>query len=196
MWTYLTSLLPPNPTCLPRLRSRIWGWMASHHVRTQLLKFAESASNQPQKKYLPSVPKFWTKDVPFRILIIWSLWVLENLNTLIINKSWWFGVLTVVIIESTIFWDITRCTPLSTDVSEEHRVHLHGPRISEARNQRESRCFAGFEVLTAVVMKNTIFWDITPCTPLIVNRCLGGKCRLHLLYVCWFYYARPSAPFS
>jgi hypothetical protein len=27
----------------------------------------------------------------------------------------------------------------------------------------------GFEVLTAVVMKSTIFWDITPCSPLRVN---------------------------
>jgi hypothetical protein len=25
---------------------------------------------------------------------------------------------------------------------------------------------AGFEVLTAVAMKSTIFWDITPCSPL------------------------------
>jgi hypothetical protein len=35
-----------------------------------------------------------------------------------------------------------------------------------------------FEVLTAVIMKSTIFWDITPCSPLKVNRCLGGTCRL------------------
>jgi hypothetical protein len=28
----------------------------------------------------------------------------------------------------------------------------------------------GFEVLTAVVMKSTIFWDIKPCSPLSVNR--------------------------
>jgi hypothetical protein len=28
----------------------------------------------------------------------------------------------------------------------------------------------GFEVLTAVVMKSTVFWDITPCSPLKVNR--------------------------
>jgi hypothetical protein len=27
-----------------------------------------------------------------------------------------------------------------------------------------------FEVLTAVVMKSTIFWDITPCSPLKDNR--------------------------
>jgi hypothetical protein len=32
----------------------------------------------------------------------------------------------------------------------------------------------GFEVLTAVVMKSTIFWDITPCSPLSVSRRFGG----------------------
>jgi hypothetical protein len=31
------------------------------------------------------------------------------------------------------------------------------------------QCVVGFEVLTAVVMKGTIFWDITPCSPLSVN---------------------------
>jgi hypothetical protein len=29
--------------------------------------------------------------------------------------------------------------------------------------------YVGFEVLTAVVMKSSIFWDITPCNPLKVN---------------------------
>jgi hypothetical protein len=37
-----------------------------------------------------------------------------------------------------------------------------------------------FEVLTAAVMKSTIFCDITPCSPLKVNRCFGGTYRLHL----------------
>jgi hypothetical protein len=32
----------------------------------------------------------------------------------------------------------------------------------------------GFEVLTAVVMGSYIFWDITPCSPLKVNRLFGG----------------------
>jgi hypothetical protein len=31
-----------------------------------------------------------------------------------------------------------------------------------------------------VVMKCSIFWDITPCSPLKVNRRFGGTCRLHL----------------
>jgi hypothetical protein len=37
-----------------------------------------------------------------------------------------------------------------------------------------------FEALTAVLMKSTIFWDITPCIPLSVNRRLGGTNRLNL----------------
>jgi hypothetical protein len=38
----------------------------------------------------------------------------------------------------------------------------------------------GSEVLTAVVMKSTIFWDITPSSPLRANRRFGGTYRLHL----------------
>jgi hypothetical protein len=37
-----------------------------------------------------------------------------------------------------------------------------------------------FKVLTAVVMKSKTFWDITPCSPLSVNRRFGGTYRLHL----------------
>jgi hypothetical protein len=37
----------------------------------------------------------------------------------------------------------------------------------------------GFEVLTAVVMKSTVFWDVTPYSPLEVNRCFGGTYHLH-----------------
>jgi hypothetical protein len=36
------------------------------------------------------------------------------------------------------------------------------------------------EVLTAVVMKSTILWDITPGSPLKVNRRFGGTYRIHL----------------
>jgi hypothetical protein len=28
-------------------------------------------------------------------------------------------------------------------------------------------------------MKSTIFWEITPCSPLKINRRFGGTCRLH-----------------
>jgi hypothetical protein len=35
----------------------------------------------------------------------------------------------------------------------------------------------GFEVPTAVVIESSVFWDITACSPLKVNRCFGGKQR-------------------
>jgi hypothetical protein len=38
----------------------------------------------------------------------------------------------------------------------------------------------GIEVLTAVVVESTIYWDIMPCGPLKVNRHLEGTCHLHL----------------
>jgi hypothetical protein len=34
--------------------------------------------------------------------------------------------------------------------------------------------------LSAVTQKNSVFWDITPCSPLKVNRRFGGTCHLHL----------------
>jgi hypothetical protein len=37
-----------------------------------------------------------------------------------------------------------------------------------------------YEVLTAVVMKSSVFWDITRCSPLKVNVRFGGTCHLHL----------------
>jgi hypothetical protein len=38
----------------------------------------------------------------------------------------------------------------------------------------------GVEVFTAVVMKNIIFWDMTPCSTLSCTRRFGGTYRLHL----------------
>jgi hypothetical protein len=40
--------------------------------------------------------------------------------------------------------------------------------------------YVGFEVFTAVVKKSINYWDITPCSPLTVNRRFGGAYRLHL----------------
>jgi hypothetical protein len=42
--------------------------------------------------------------------------------------------------------------------------------------------YAGLEVFRAVVMKSSVFWDITP---LKVNRRFGGTCRLHFQGRMW-----------
>jgi hypothetical protein len=40
-----------------------------------------------------------------------------------------------------------------------------------------------------VLLKSSIFWDITPCSPFSINRRFGGTCRLqgacHLLFRSW-----------
>jgi hypothetical protein len=37
-----------------------------------------------------------------------------------------------------------------------------------------------YEVLIAVAMKGSIFWDIMPYSPLKIYQLFGGTCRLHL----------------
>jgi hypothetical protein len=44
-----------------------------------------------------------------------------------------------------------------------------------------SNIFVGFEVLTAVVIKSAIFWNITPCSPLSGNRRSEEHITCHLL---------------
>jgi hypothetical protein len=51
---------------------------------------------------------------------------------------------------------------------------------------RTENHFVGFEVLTALVMKNPIFWGITTCSLLKVNRrfVLTYRLRLQAYQVC------------
>jgi hypothetical protein len=48
---------------------------------------------------------------------------------------------------------------------------------------------ARFEVLTAVVMKSSVFWDITPCNPVKVNRRSGGTCLALRCFNCCLLHA-------
>jgi hypothetical protein len=40
--------------------------------------------------------------------------------------------------------------------------------------------YVGYEVIVAVVMKGSIFWNLTACSPFKVNRRFEGTYRLHL----------------
>jgi hypothetical protein len=44
----------------------------------------------------------------------------------------------------------------------------------------EDLTYVRLEIFTAVIMKSSISWDITPCSPLKVCRRFGRTCRLHL----------------
>jgi hypothetical protein len=45
---------------------------------------------------------------------------------------------------------------------------------------KESIGCVGFDVFTAVTMKNAVLWDLAPCRSCELNRRFGGTCRLHL----------------
>jgi hypothetical protein len=47
------------------------------------------------------------------------------------------------------------------------------------RGKQPPTC-AGFEAFKPVVMKSSVLWNITPCSPLKVNRRFGETCHLHL----------------
>jgi hypothetical protein len=49
-----------------------------------------------------------------------------------------------------------------------------------ACHRKSFQYFVAFEILTDVVMKSSVFWDITPCGPLKVDRCFGRSYRRHL----------------
>jgi hypothetical protein len=62
------------------------------------------------------------------------------------------------------------------------RLHnyLGGRRKGGKRNGNNYNSCTGFEVPTVVVIKNSVFWDITPSSLLKVNLHFGGTCDLHL----------------
>jgi hypothetical protein len=51
---------------------------------------------------------------------------------------------------------------------------VHRRKTTMSGEDGEQFYVAGFEVSTAVVMKNIIFWDMAPCIPLCSNRRFGG----------------------
>jgi hypothetical protein len=61
----------------------------------------------------------------------------------------------------------------SLPLGQVDRLHMQGFSTRSVH-------YVGSMVLTAVIMKISIFWDITPYSPLKVNWRFGGKCHLHL----------------
>jgi hypothetical protein len=73
----------------------------------------------------------------------------------------------------------THLTPCSRALIEELMVAQLLKNLSPLRNLK-SNYRLGFEIFAAVVMKSAVLRDITPCSPLKVNRRFGGTYRLHL----------------
>jgi hypothetical protein len=64
--------------------------------------------------------------------------------------------------------------------TEKPRVFPLVRRIGAFETRGNNTRHSGVEVLTTMVMKSTIFWDITQCRQLNVFRRFGGTYRLHL----------------
>jgi hypothetical protein len=51
-----------------------------------------------------------------------------------------------------------------------------------------TKLFVRFQVLTASSMEKTVFWDMTPCSLVEVDRLFSGaQCLHHNLWLCWQY---------
>jgi hypothetical protein len=71
-------------------------------------------------------------------------------------------------------WYLLGCT------EKNHQNLSHGRRGSDRDSKRVSTEYkVAFEILTAVVMKSSIFWGTTPCGPLKVNRRSGNMSPPH-----------------
>jgi hypothetical protein len=81
-----------------------------------------------------------------------------------------------------ICWVVTPCNSVEAHrhFTATYRRHLEGGGLTGNTAAATNLSIVEFEVLTAVVMKSTIFWDITQCSPLRVKRRFGGTYRLQL----------------
>jgi hypothetical protein len=57
-----------------------------------------------------------------------------------------------------------------------HTLSKHSYLKLNAHAEIGIQIYFGFEILTTMAMKSTIFSDVTPCDPLKVNRSFGGTC--------------------
>jgi hypothetical protein len=58
--------------------------------------------------------------------------------------------------------------------------HKAAINTSEAFVLKQNFSWCRFEILTAVVTKNSLFWDITPCSPLKLKQYFGEIYHIHL----------------
>jgi hypothetical protein len=86
---------------------------------------------------------------------------------------WFSSVPPCKCYERTSNWPRPLPFTLSTSLFSNHPTNNI---VKQTRNKQT----VGFEVLTAVVMKSSVFWDKTPCSLVKVNWCFGETYRLHL----------------
>jgi hypothetical protein len=89
------------------------------------------------------------------------------------QRLWWCckGMLPIIIFFCTIHLDISDLYTMTTKL-EQWPLCTHFRIVTITK--------VGFQVLTAMVIKISIFWDIMLCSMLKVKWCFRRKCSLHL----------------
>jgi hypothetical protein len=97
------------------------------------------------------------KSVPYFIILYTGICLLVY-KSLCLNMS---------NMKSTIFWDITPRSPLSVNrrFGGTHHLHLHGRKISRARNQSESRWQVFFALKKEAIFPSETSVDTQRTTP-------------------------------
>jgi hypothetical protein len=93
--------------------------------------------------------------------------------------AWWTFIAAPNRCECFIFWYLSN---ENLQLERKSGIYLISFRLKSVLRLStiKALCYIEFEVLTAVIMKRSIFWDITLCRLFKVDRYFGGICRLRL----------------
>jgi hypothetical protein len=109
--------------------------------------------------------------MPFLLRMLWKLILIDNVLSIDISTLHLFTISIPGVDELIIH-------PLIQPIGPDHLYRVLGLTLIFPLGT--IYLYVGFKVLTPVVMKSYILWDITPDSPLKVKRRLGGRCYLHL----------------
>jgi hypothetical protein len=87
-----------------------------------------------------------------------------------------FEVFTEVTTKNSVFWDVAPCSScMNRCFGGTYRLHLQGRKSMSEKPAWAGGCrhYVRFEVFTEVTMKNSVFWDVEPCSSCVKRR-FGG----------------------
>jgi hypothetical protein len=152
-----------------------------HLVATPALALPHNSAQRNSNIHLPDPthslghsPKFFIWNVSLSLITTVGLrgevYTVRSKQRIMecLVRFWGFTTATM---KKGVFWDVAQYGSCKNRCFEgTQRLHHHGEKNRWTRN-KVSR--AKFEVFTAVTMKNSILWDVTPCGS-CKNRRFGG----------------------
>jgi hypothetical protein len=107
-------------------------------------------------------------------------------NTWLKSRFCWIllKLIEIMILVRLIFYVTSTSQRSMTPLCEHKEIHLQDAPTNYITNQCNSMLNTickdvAFEALIAMTMKSSVFWDITPCSPVKLNKRLLPCCLLH-----------------